>query len=134
MFVAVGIAFSVSLVVVARTDDVGAFAAISLVVGGLVAGPISGLIVVIAVLLARIQDYGTLEDALLMAVPLIQGTIVAGITAGAIATDRRHLLLDILAGLLAWAILSVLCLGWIYGIIGLVSLCLDKYSSESLPA
>lgn len=130
--VAVGIAFNVSFAVAARTDDVGTFAAISLVIGSLVAGVVSGLIVVVAVRLARIVDYGTLEDVLLLTMPLVQGATLAGITAGSISGDRQYLLLGILAGLMAGVILSILCLGWIYGIIGLVSSYLARHSSESL--
>ena len=130
--VAVGVAFNVSFAVAARTDDVGTFAAISLVMGSLVAGAASGLVVVVGVRLARIGDYGTLEDVLLLTVPLVQGATLAGITAGSISTDRRHLLLGIFGGLMAGVILSTFCLGWIYGIIGLVSSYLARHSRESL--
>ena len=130
--VAVGVAFNVSFAVAAQTDDVGTFAAISLAMGSLAAGVVSGSIVVVAVRLARIRDYGTLEDALLMTAPLIQGATIAGITAGSIAADHRYLLLGILAGLVAGMILSILNLGWIYGIIGLVSSYLARDDGESL--
>ena len=130
--VAVGIAFNVSFAVAARTEDVGTFAALSLAAGSLVSGVASGLIVIVAVRLARIQDYGTLEDVLLMTVPLIQGTMLVGITVGAISADRRHLPFGIAAGLMAGIILSILNLGWIYGIIGLVSSYLARRSGESL--
>jgi hypothetical protein len=121
MFVGIAVAFSVSFSVAARSTAIGTFAALSVVVGGLASSIVSALIVVLAVCMVRVPDYGTLEDTILLAAPLIVAAKMAGITAGAIAHNWGSLVLGILAGLGAGTILSVFCLGWVYGAVGIAA-------------
>jgi hypothetical protein len=120
-FVAVGVAFNVSFSVAARAEAVGTFAAVSALAGALVGGLVVGLIVVVAVRLARVRDYGLLEDQVLLAAPLIVGAKMAGITTGAITHGWDSLLLGVLAGLAAGAVVSIFCLAWVYSAVGVAA-------------
>jgi hypothetical protein len=80
---------------------------------------VGGLIVVLAVRLVRVPDYGALEDTLLLAAPLVIAAQMAGIVAGAIAHNWGSLVLGVLVGLGMGVFVSVFCLGWVYGAIGI---------------
>jgi hypothetical protein len=130
-WIALGIIFDVCFAVAAQAGEFHTFAAISLILGSPVGGIVCGLIVIVAVRLVRIRDYGALEDALLLSVPLTQSAIVVGTTVGVVSADRSALVLGIAAGLMFGLMLSILNLAWIYGILGLISSWLAKYEDDS---
>jgi hypothetical protein len=119
--VAILVAFNGSFAVAAGSSDIGAFAAGSIVGGGLMSGIASALIVILAVLAVQVRDYGSLEDQILLTAPLVVAAMMAGITVGAIARDAGTLLLGLMAGLAAAAIVSVFVLSWVYGAVGIAS-------------
>ena len=123
-------AFSVSFSVALRSADVGRFTAVSILAGVLIEALVGALIVVVAVLAARVRDYGQLEDAILLSIPLLIAAIIAGITAGTIEAATGKLLLGLAAGLGAGVILSIFCLACVYGTIGIDATWVEKVSQE----
>jgi hypothetical protein len=128
--VALLVALCVSFSVTARSGDRFTFAALSIVAGGLLSGIVSGSIVVLAVLLAHVRDYGALEDAILLVAPLVIAAMMIGITTGAIVRDSGSLFLGAAAGLGAGLFVSIFCLSWVYGVIGIASSWLAKRFEE----
>jgi hypothetical protein len=126
--IAVGVlaAFSVSFSVAQRSADVGRFMAVSILAGALIEAVVGALIVVVAVLAARVRDYGRLEDALILSLPLLIAAIIAGITAGTIEAGTGKLLLGLAAGLGAGVILAIFVLAWVYGTIGIAATWVDR--------
>lgn len=129
-FVAVPVAFSASFSVAAHASDIGTFTAVSIAGGGFVSGIVSGLIVVVAVCVSRVQDYGALEDTILMIVPLIEAAMIAGITGGAIVASSGRLFVGLAAGLGASAIVSIFVLSWVYGVVGITAALVERHSTK----
>ena len=87
-----------------------------------------GLIVVVAVRVSQVRNYGALEDAILLVAPLTEAAIIAGVTSGALVGDAVHMLIAIAASLLAAAIVSIFVLAWTYAAIGIASSWIAKRS------
>jgi hypothetical protein len=125
------VAFAVSYAVAARPGDVGRFAAVSVLAGTLVSSLVGGLIVIVAVRLARVRDYGLLEDRVLLAAPLIVSAKMVGITAGTIIRGWGSLLPGLLAGLAVGTILSIWVLAWVYGAVGIAACWVERRERQS---
>ncbi|MBN1584584.1 MAG: hypothetical protein JXA89_28010 [Anaerolineae bacterium] len=121
IIVAILVAFNASFAIAARPNDLVTFTAVSVAGGGFVFGIVSGLIVVIATCLNRVQNYGDLEDTILLIAPLVQAAMIAGITSGAMATYPGMPFTGLAAGLAAGAFVSFFVLPWVYGIINTVA-------------
>lgn len=128
--VALLVALCAPFSVAAGSDERATYAALSIVAGGLVSGVVSGSIVVLAVLVARVRDCGALEDAILLVAPLVVAEMVIGITAGAIIGDSGSPFLGVVAGLAAGLFVSIFCLSWVYGAIGIASSWAARRSEE----
>ncbi len=127
----IGTAFNVALAVAERTTSIGFFFAHSLIGGALLAGLVCILIVVVAVRVMRVRNYGALEDWLLSVAPAIEAAMATGIAAGAFIATWGHALAGLLVGAAAGALAAILTLGWVYGLIGLTAFWLDRLSGRT---
>lgn len=129
--IAVVAAFDVAFAVAARTATVSTFFAGSLAGGGAASGLIGVLIVIASVRVARVRNYGALEDWLLLALPAIEAAMAAGMTVGTIAGSWSSVLLGLAAGLGAGALVAMFVLGWVYGLVGLTAFFLDQVEGRA---
>lgn len=131
MAVAIVTAFDVAFAVAARSTDIATFFAGSLAGGGVASGLISVLIVIASVQVARVRNYGALEDWLLLVVPGIEAAMAVGMTTGAIARSWSSVLVGLAAGLGAGALVAMFVLGWVYGLVGLTAFFLDRSDRQT---
>ena len=133
VYISVLVAFNASFAVTTRSSAIAMFTAASIAGGGFVFGILGGLIVIVAIYLNRAEHYGALEDTILLIATLVETAMIAGITAGAMATYPGWPFTGLAAGLFAGAFVSFFVLPWVYGTINIVATLIVSHNDRRHP-